>query len=327
MLFSELVNKVNSTQEKFYAVPLGSVEANGETLVLGEKEVELDELAVNAMGEFLGISTAYLRRSPEDLRDININYWLKELANKQATFQVVGDTLSAVFPEEAKIIPTQQVVNTLSRVFDPSDEVVGVYQDRIRSHFDFVTDRQINVPGIEGVDSRPVVGDITKAGMRIHIYPIRGEKPFIETYMHRLVCSNGLTIPENDLQVSLSGNTVPEILESLEENANRLLSRGEEHLLRYARTADIPVEGSVEQVISQLGRERGLSDRIVRRAIDMVPTLPGEASAYDVMNIFNQLANEGVKYPTKIALQGLSGEIAAEANHVLHRCTNCAHLI
>ena len=62
----------------------------------------------------------------------------------------------------------------------------------------------VEVPG-DGSERRPAVGDITQAGIRVLAYPGLAKAPTVATYLHRLVCTNGMQVKETVGQISLRG--------------------------------------------------------------------------------------------------------------------------
>ena len=77
----------------------------------------------------------------------------------------------------------------------------------------------------------------------------------------------------------------------------------------------------------QLGREYGLTQRLMDRIIERVNVLPEDATLYDIQQVFTELANGSVNYKTMIKLQGLSGELAFNTEQVTLRCGTCERLL
>ena len=95
----------------------------------------------------------------------------------------------------------------------------------------------------------------------------------------------------------------------------------------YAALARTFPPGSPVRLAYQLGREYGLTQRLMDRIIERVNVLPEDATLYDIQQVFTELANGSVNYKTMIKLQGLSGELAFNTEQVTHRCGTCERLL
>lgn len=330
MLVAELKENV-SFKENTPVKKLSDVVLDDEGLKLsGEREViTWDEEAMKKLGRYLGVSPTYLRKCPQDLMQYNVNYWLQRYGETEAMFRVHEGTLTAVHNPDKKLIPVKPVADIIGRVFNEDDEVRNFWHDIDRIHLDVTTkDLQVDVPGNGDMErGRPKVGDVTHGGLRFFLYPTKEQRPYVQTFFHRLWCSNGSGVDEPDFQVQLKGSTVPEILASMEENAQKLLEQMPLRLEQLKASAEVPFEGNVEQFIHQMSRERGISSRVMSRLLDAANDLPSDPSAYDVTQMFTQMAQQGVSYRTRLRLERLGGDLSVHTHEVLHRCTTCERVL
>src|SRR5699024_5022067 len=101
-------------------------------------------------------------------------------------------------------------------------------------------------------------------------------------------------------RVQIKGNTVDEVLTEIEEKSQEIFSGLDSYLEKYRESSTVPVEGNIQQLVRQLAREKGLGERIIVRAEEMSLDLnEGEATAYDITNIFTQLANLTTSFSSK----------------------------
>jgi hypothetical protein len=98
-------------------------------------------------------------------------------------------------------------------------------------------------------------------------------------------------------------------------------------LADYAALAGKFPPGSPVGFAYQLGREYGLTGKLMDRIIERVSVLPADASLYDIQQVFTELANGSVNYKTMIKLQHLSGDLAFNTDAVTHRCGTCERLL
>jgi hypothetical protein len=324
MLVSELTQSLNRGTEQTPVAKLEDVVLNNQGLVVPglDSPILMDEVGLKKLGKYLDMNTSYLDKCPPDLQQINVNYWFKRYGSAEAMFHTVDGQLTNVHRPDKQVIPLVRVAEAVSRAFQPEDEVKTLSYDDDRLEVDILSSaNSILVPGL-GTDHRPM-NDITHGGLRLHAFTSNGESPYVQTYLHRLVCSNGLAIDEPELQVKLKGNTVPEILAELETVAQQLMSNMPERLEAYRHLSDVPIVGNLEQFVYQVGRESGLGSRVMDRVMLLINDLPLNPTLYDVTQVFTQIAGEGVTRTTRLRLQNLGGQFVSDTHNMLDRCNQC----
>lgn len=332
MLVSQLSSTLGNAHE-LVQMPFSQVKVREDGHVLEVNEANdliLDELAIKVLAKHLGVSAAYLDKCPGVLRAANLNYWIGQHKDRDAIFTLGGGQLVDVYSPDKKVIPIPQVGQIVSRVFRPEDEIITLHRDENRFHIDIKVDQHIEVPGFEGDEFRPQVGDITHGGVRIYIpADLNKLQPSVEPYLHRLVCSNGLSKQSDSSLIKLRGNTVPDILEEMEQKAQDILGNLPGTLGEYASLADVPINGEVLQVIRRLGQEHNIASRVLDRVMDAAQQIDRErpATMYDITQVFTEVANGSVAYGTSVALQRLGGHLLSHSSSAPHRCPTCAHQI
>ena len=323
-----------------------------------EETFEFDEVAERHFGQFLDVSPVYLKKCPSGLKAHNLNYWLHRMEQEQGeAILVVGPNgIENIHDPDKTVVSIPEIAGLISRTFDPEDEIVELISEPGTFHADIVMDSsKIIVPG-NGVGDRPdaegfvwkggsdplltdeenaanrrriKVDDVTHGGIRFLAYPNKHESPVVETYLYRIMCMNGQTIRETDQRVTVRGKTVDEVLESMEEIAQTLMGSLDEKLQAYKALTEVQVPGNVILFIQQMGREQGLSDKLITKSLDIAAAMglgrsDVPVSAYDVMQIFTSLANmDGVRYSNRLKLQRVGGLFVHRGDDLMHRCDKC----
>jgi hypothetical protein len=120
--------------------------------------------------------------------------------------------------------------------------------------------------------------------------------------------------------IGLRGNTVDDIIEEMEEAAQRLLREDlPERLDQFASLDHVSVN-NVPQLVHRLAREHHISSYLETEMIDQSPTLGDDATMYDVVNFMTQFQHEA-RSSQFYRLQELGGDVAA--SHDTHRCVSC----
>ncbi len=324
LLVRDLQDRIDSSPSTPVTAALCDVRIEDNRILVPGLEdfpIEFNKATQTLLADFVGVSAPYMRKCPTDLAAHNINYWM-EHDERTATFQTFGDDLLGISDPDAKSLPLTAYLQTVANVFDPTDEVVKFQVESNDLHVDVITGRTVEVPGFEGSDRRPLVGDITHGGIRLLAHPDAEKPPVVEAYMHRLVCTNGLTIADPANKISLRSKEPEQILNELELVMQREVELMTRRLEEYANTANSRIEGDRALLIFNLASERGLPRRVLQRVMDLGAELPDDASVYDVLNVFTEVAHE-VKPNNAYRLQAIGGELANPHSGLLHRCSTC----
>jgi hypothetical protein len=320
VLVSELQKAVDAGRESTLVTRLGDAEVASEGLkISGEDDViGLDGVGLLKLSKYLRVPYRYLERCPEELVAANLNFWLQHRPDDRAMFHVLGGNLHAVHRPDAKVFPVTRLAEVISNTFQPDDEVKTLRSDTYYLHADVISrDHRIEVPGIGREDLGRKVGDVTHGGLRFFAYPMRERRPYLQTYLHRLVCSNGQAIDEPELHVELRGHTFSEVLAELEHKAQLVMEGLPQRLAQYKASADVIIPGDLEQFIYRLGRERGLGSRVMNRVMERSAELPDDPSVYDVTQVFTSVANEDLPYRAQLRLQRIGGDLSTRTEQML----------
>lgn len=335
MLVADLKTHLANVEERSVPLTLGEIEVDPEArhvrLSSGD-EFQLDEQAERSLSQYLGISKAYLAKCPPDLKAHNLNYWLQRRAHAAAVVEATGDHWVTIHKPGLLILPLSRVADIVTDTMDPSYEIVSLIRNDTKFHLDLITDHHVEVAPDDRIEDRAqgtrTVGDITHGGIRIISNPTEVEAPQVLTYLHRLWCTNGSTSPESEGTIRLKGNTIDDIFVEMEAACRRVLGDLDTKLADYAALATKFPPGSPARFAYQLGREYGLTQRLMDRIMERINVLPDDATLYDVQQVFTELANSNsVNYRTMIKLQHLSGDLAFATDQVTHRCGTCERIL
>ena len=331
MQVRELADRLSTRDEHRIYTRLGDLSLSDDATTLrlmdrGES-LYLDEHGTALLGRYLKIPGPYLKSCPADFRAQTLRYWMGRHEDADTVLETLGDSLIGVHSPDLLMLPLEEVGAMISRVFAPDAEVRTLLRDDRCLHVDVTTSaHSIEVPNPNRVPGRPEVGDITEGGVRFLAYPNRAKAPVVSSYLHRLVCTNGLTTDLKAGQITLKGRTVPEVLMEMEIAATEILGTLDESLRGYAATAQMATPGTPLAFATQLMREANLPVRVREAVTDNINQLPANASIYDVANVLTSVANGGVTYPTMLALQQLGGSLSFDTDRMIERCSTCERL-
>lgn len=335
MLVKDLTERLSQRREQAITVSVTDLTIDDlaanltvESTALGTKTYPIDEVAEKALAKFLDIPAGYVKSCPSLFKAQTLNFWLDEYSEHDVTLHTLNDMVVAANGTDVKTVPTVMMGKVIASVFD-SDDRVEFYRGIDSVQFDVISEaHQIEVPNPLNIPFRPEVGDITKGGVRFYLYPYQLKPPSAVPYFERLTCTNGMCTEQKLGNITIKGNTVPEILEEIETKARYLMDVVDMGLANYAATAAKRIPGSLQAFVYQLGKEYKLGKQVMDEVMSIINQLPeDQVTVYDVNQAFTQVANRGVTGGVRQTLQTLGGALALQADKMIRRCGQCERLL
>lgn len=295
----------------------------------GEK-YDLDEVAERSLCRFLGVPFTYIEKCAGALKAVNLNHWLGKKYESDVMVRISAeDEIEEFYAPNRIVLPPDGIAEVVAHLFRPTDRIAHFYNDGAALFLDVVDDQLSTTVDPNGIldrklDELPEIGDITHAGVRFAIpADLKKTPPSVEAYLHRLVCTNGMTNTESLAKVKVKGQTVDDVLENLELQAKDILGTLPDLLTDYRRSAKVEVPGNALALIRQVGEEQRLPKPIINKAMDYASGyLDKTWTVYDVVNVFSRIANN-TSWNTARKLQGLAGDMSTSAEAWVRRCTAC----
>lgn len=333
MKVSSLLQSIELRDDKRYDTILGDLEVAADCTNIRVKsqsiEFPWDEQAERAVATYLKLPKAYLHRCDPEFRATTVNHWFRHASNADTAVEYTaqsteGPLLVALQSPDRPVLPLATVGEIVTRIFDPEDQVVTLLRDESKFHLDIMTTHSVTVPPVESIPDRRV-GDITRGGVRILATPHTSTPPVVQQYLHRLVCTNGMTEPRGEGTIKLRGRTLDEVLAELEAAAEKVLASLDDKLSAYAAMATKRIPGNPATFAFRVAQEHGIGPAATERIMSRAGALPttGETSLYDVVNVFTEVAQSGITYKTQTKLQEVAGAMAVDPDAQLARCEAC----
>jgi hypothetical protein len=309
---------------------------NPTTLRVGDEQFAWGDRNTQVVTQFVkGPGYKYLLGQPLDWQRQVIQHHVTTMADADTLWYIEGSAIAGIYYPDTKIIPLVDVAERVANVFDMDDEATILYApDQVE--IDVLSRaKAVTVPGIPGVESRPMegslerngiaIGDISEGGIRIIIHPSKPERaPEVHELWKRYVCTNGMTRKVAGSQIKLRGRTVPEILNEVENVARGIFEGLEGSGRAILHSAETPVPGATSDFIRQVAREHRINADTILRLQERGAELPTNPTVYDVTQIITAMANqENVPALTRRALQAIGGDLTIDTDRMVHRCTQC----
>lgn len=280
-------------------------------VVENEGSYKLNSTAMSQIGEWAGIPTKYVGRMVEEapaLLSSNFNHWLRESADNRMirAWRTGADTARAFLSDKFRRIDNDLVLSTIVETLNNIESEVG----RIELRSMEVTERRLYIqavfPRIEGEVAR---GDVVQAGVSITNSEIGYGAFTVSPLVFRLVCLNGLIMPDGKLRANHVGRRLDQEAITYQSDTivadNRALSlKARDTILDAARQVTFerrvdslraltegekiarPVE-AVKVLANDLGLTQERSNRVLESLIK-----GGDMSRWGVLNAITAQAHD-----------------------------------
>lgn len=285
-------------------------------------EVPATGEGVIALGNWLDIPSKFLGRLSPDIQDNLLNSLLGR-NDKVAKIETKADAsgLVEIVNTNSRKIDPREVVEVANRVIGPDASVVEWRKDSTGYGFDVIVPDSYD----RAIGGDPKVGDITRGGLRFGQDTKHNLAPYVQRYLYRLICTNGMECSTQVNQTS-RGATIEELLESLESNAWDAFSRVDNDIRSFYDLRTQVVDNP-EQTLVRIAGEQGVSDRILANLLGELPEYldpDSHATLFDLVNLLTNQANVGTmsnRFTSRRGLESIGGELI---NDHSARCPSCA---
>ena len=259
------------------------------------KGLELTRWATSQLCQRLSVPTAYFRRCPSYLQDVQVNHWLcqddpsakRDAPPEKWLLRTKKDTLRGVLTERYAKLNNADVMTAVASVLEQRFEV-GWFA---------VTDEAFHLRVTDPSLSREVLpGDRVMAGLHIANSEVGKRSVTVDALVYRLVCANGLIrlVKGKSLfhrrHVALSTS---EFELTLRSSVQAALMEGAGFMERMRQATTEPL-GDVEQALAGLSGQWNLSEKLADavRAALLRERWGQQETLYGLVNAFTETAQQ-----------------------------------
>lgn len=277
------------------------------------------------LAAYVNVPVAFFERSPAELQQYLLDYQIQHSADENVRVSYRDGTLVEVQPADRQRVAPSQLVEVAMRTIDRTAPVVDWWSDTVDFRLDVAAPEGFD----RGIGGDPAVGDITRGGIRIGQDRRKNLAPWVQPYLYRLVCTNGMEVTDSSLKVEARGASVDEVLILLEGEARRAFGRVEADITAFYDLRTRRLDADPQLVLRRLAEEMGFKPRAIAHLVSLLPTLVasnGEfLTEFDLVNFVTNEANapelETSRGP-RTALQRAGGALVRD--HA-NRCSTCHH--
>lgn len=293
---------------------------------LGDREVLASDSGVALLADFIGVPSRFLEKVTKHEQQLILHERLQRTPG-EAVIVYTDNGIVDIHKPTAKVLDPFDILELAA------DAIAGVEDTLV---LDFaVTAEEFRLDVIPSSDADYTggdlaVGDLTRGGLRFHQNRKAGLAPSVQHLLYRLLCTNGMEVPDLGFKISARGNDVDQIMMDLRTMAERAMSRVEDKIKAFYELRNQEVTGEYSQTMLRAGREVGLSQRMVDDLVAMEPAerpTDRKPTMFDLVNTVTNLANKPEYYDNVSARHKLQrgGGTLARIEH--ERCPNCQQIV
>lgn len=298
-------------------------------LRLGEHEVRATKEGLASFATFFDIPPKFFGRLDTDQQQFLLATQINR-ADNEVTVQYNEDGVYDIRKAgEVRVRPNRLIQAALA-TFPAESPIVDHWldQNELRVDVIFPEGFERGTGGDPQALGVPGVGDITRGGVRIGQDRKINSAPWIQPYLYRLVCTNGMELPDQGLRVDARGASEREIETLFEAEIARAVDRLEADIHAFYDLRNTPLGNDPTGALRRAAAEQNLPLRTIGRLEDLVPALASdtegrEITMFDVVNLMTNQANDpeiGARSTTRRNLQRGGGNLV---NDHAERCGTC----
>lgn len=325
LTLSGLADTVNDTSEATQIAVSTidfNLDADEPTLRLGGVEVPATRTGLESLAGFMKVPAPFLLDLPRDEQQYILSR-VKDRVGQAVSVRYTPQGVTGAYTPGQTPINPRRIVEVAMHVMDPASQVIEYRNTSDEVFFD------VTVPHTEVRTGDPQVNDLTAAGLRFGQNRARNLAPWVEEFAFRLVCTNGMELPDSGLpRIDARGNTIEEVMAALEARAQEAFGRVEARIAAFYDLRNQRIEGDVSQALLRVAQEHGLPDRTAMTLVrDRLPAAIAEGEAATMFHLVNLITNEAnnpaiaSRHTTRRAMEQAGG-VAITDHH--DRCTHCA---
>lgn len=301
-------------------------ETNNLAFASGDKTIQAQptEICHQQIASRLEIPFKYYNRmksSSSNLFAANVNHWLKAQPETRMIRTLDGKA-RAFLSDRYQRIENEEIASTILPILLSTDGVQIASCD--------ITERRMYIKAVfSKVQGEVQRGDVVQAGLAISNSEVGAGAVKIEPLIYRLVCSNGMIIPDSRFTARHvggrieSGEGVYEMLtsEAIEADDRAILLkvrdvvrasfdevRFQNHLALMRGATEDKMEGNPAEAVKLLAKRQSMNEfesgSVLRHLID-----GGDTSRWGLLNAVTRTAQDVESYDRATELETLGGQI------------------
>lgn len=289
------------------------------TIIVNGSEYGLTERGLESMVETLDIPKPYANRCPDDFLVDTVNYWSRKRNDSQWSALVDNGNVRAFMKPDYPYVSAydiwSQIENHLGSDFQVRNKVIN--------------DDLVEVIALTEKHEAKVIDSPVQGGIRFLFSDSWKTFPKFDTYLYRLICTNGMVSPVQQGKFRVSGKSRDEVLSETKEFVLRSVDQIPKMIEGFAILAEDEIS-NISLALKKICNENGLPNKIYNMLMewstkpDFLATVPNHeiSDMYGIINLITYVAshNTDLSESHREHLFAIGGNAAL--NHTT-RCGSC----
>lgn len=301
---------------KFQMLDKHNVEVSG-------KAHGITDSGIDSLLEVLDIPKPYAKKCPDDFLVQTINFWVGQRKDIHWSMLAEDNDIRAFMKPEYPYISTYEVWKEVTAALGSDFEV----RNKV------VRDDVVEVVALTDKFDTKVVDSIVQGGMKFIFSDSWSVFPSFDTYLYRLVCSNGMTSPVKGNKLRVSGKSRGEIISVAKDFISKSVLQIPAMIEGLQSLADHEVS-NVAATLKKICLENRLPNKIYIMLMewsqkqDFLATIPDGniTTMHDIINLITYVAshNRDITEDHREHLFNIGGSAAL---HQTTRCVSCGSTV
>lgn len=260
-----------------------SLDRESQAFDLGGHEVPATEQGIAAVAAFYDVPTKFIGRVMPDEQQFILDHRIQRSEDVPVVVRYDDSGISEVYRNVGARVSVEALVERMLDHFPTESQVVEWWSTPEEFRADVVVPENFD----RGVGGDRRVGDITHGGVRVGQDRAANLAPWVQPYLFRLVCTNGMEIRAPGMRIEGRGADEESIVRMFGNEVKVALDRVDSDIAHFYDLRSQRVEDDRTGVLRRVTQEYGLPDRTIGRMED---TLADALMAEDEVTMFH-LAN------------------------------------
>jgi hypothetical protein len=290
-------------------------------MILGGREIPVTAAGTKAFASYFDIPPKFFARLEKDEQQWLLKSRMDHLGG-ELTVRYTGTGISEVYKPTIVRVEPKRLVEAALKTFPETSPIVDWWCDADELQVDVIVPE--GYERFVGGDAQ--VNDLTRGGVRFGQDRKNNHAPWVQPFMYRLVCTNGMEVPDLGLKVDAARATAEEIEAMFEGEIRRAVDRLESDIHAFYDLRSQKLGNDPTGVLRRSALDQNLPNRTVGILEDLLPSVLGEGgdpSMFDVVNLMTNQANNptiGLRSSSRRNLQRAGGGLVFD--HA-ERCATC----
>lgn len=292
------------------------------TIDLGGRTIPATPQGIQVLAQYYEVPYKFLERVPADEQQFILDHRIQRSEDTPLVLKYTDHGISEAYRGGRTRVSTDALVEGLLSVFPEDSQVIDWWNDPAEFRLDLVVPEGFD----KGIGGDRKVGDITHGGVRCGQNRKQNLAPWVQPFMFRLACTNGVEIPDYGLRIDARGLDEFEINAMFVSEAKRAFDRVDKDIEHFYAMRSHAVDNDPTGLLRRWTRDIGLPDRTVGR---MENTLPDAVQSQDQVTMFdlvNHVTNQA-NDPTLRTRTNARRSLEQAGGLMIHdhdsRCPNC----